>query len=342
MEERFFYTKEEYETAVGTNVVDYLKSIGHALQDEGERYVRSKEHSSLIIRKHDGAWSWNKYDEHGRNSVSLVARLLQKDQAYDGKTAYITAVKNLAAFSGYMQENDENRSFAPKRKSPTAERQAEPTERVLQMPEKNHDYKRAIAYLCQTRKIDYDIVKKLIGEKKILQEAKTNNVGFVAYDESGQARHVFLRGTMSERSFKKNAPGSDKSYAFGFGGSEESKRVYVFEAAIDALSHATLAKRCGRETGDYRITLNGISSEGLDRFLEEHKNVKEIVICTDNDAAGEKCAKSIIDEKQGAYRLFRQRVPQGKDWNEYLVNHAPEPMSVPRQENLIEGLEFER
>ena len=324
MTERFFYTKDEYETAIHTDIIAYLKFVGHKLTDEGKNYVRSKEHSSLIIRKNDGAWSWNKRNENGRNPVSLVSRLLQTDQAYDSKTAYITAVKNLAAFSGYAQENNENYSITSKRKPITAERQTEMADRVLQMPEKSSDYKRSIAYLCQTRRIDYDIVKKLSAEKKILQEAKTNNVGFVAYDATGQARHVFLRGTMSEKNFKKDAPGSDKSYAFCFGGREESKRVYVFEAAIDALSHATLAKRCSKETGDYRITLNGISSEGLDRFLSEHKNVKEIVLCTDNDVAGEKCAARIIEDKKDSYRLLRQRVPEGKDWNEYLVNHVPE------------------
>lgn len=341
MAERFFYTKDEYDIAVRANVINYLNFMGNDLKEEGARYVRSKEHSSLIIRN-DGAWSWNKYNENGRNPVNLVSKLLQVEQGLDTKTAYITAVKNLASFSGYMQETDENRSFVQTRKTTIAERQAEPVERVLQMPKKNHDYKRAIAYLCQTRKIDYDIVKELIAEKKILQEAKTNNVGFVAYDRNGQPRHVFLRGTMSEKSFKKDAPGSDKSYSFSFGGNEESKRVYVFEAAIDALSHATLAKRCGRETGDYRITLNGISSEGLDRFLEEHKNVKEIVICTDNDAAGEKCAKSIIEVKGNSYKMLRHRVPQGKDWNEYLVNHVLERTTPKMQGNQTRCEEMER
>lgn len=60
MTERFFYTKDEYETAIQTDVIEYLKSIGHKFADEGKNYVRSKEHSSLIIRKNDGAWSWNK------------------------------------------------------------------------------------------------------------------------------------------------------------------------------------------------------------------------------------------------------------------------------------------
>lgn len=317
MTERLFYTKEEYEIAAKSNVIQYLKFAGYDLKEEGTRYVRSKEHSSLIIRS-DGAWSWNKYNVNGRNPVSLVSKLMQVEQAYDAKTAYIMAVKKLAGFSGYVPENDENN--VPRRKSMIPEEQTEKTERVLQMPQKSRDYKRAIAYLCQTRKIDYGIVKRLIAEKKIFQEANTNNVGFVAYDKNGQARHIFLRGTMSGKSFKKDAPGSDKSYAFCFGGNEKSKRVYVFEAAIDALSHATLAKLCGRETGDYRITLNGISLEGLDRFLEEHKNVEEIFICTDNDAAGEKCAEQITEiYKNMPYQILRQRPAESKDWNEYLA-----------------------
>ena len=51
---------------------------------------------------------------------------------------------------------------------------------------------------------------------------------------------------------------------------------------------------------------------------------KEIVLCTDNDVAGEKCAARIIEDKKDSYRLLRQRVPEGKDWNEYLLNHVPE------------------
>lgn len=331
--EKHFYTTGEYEAAARVNILDYLKAKGYGFENEG-RYFRSKEHSSLVIRT-DGFWNWNKYDEHGNSTVTLLSKLLQTDQGYDNKTAYIQAVKNLAHFGGFA-EREERENFSPggrevkKTETGTSNPPGEKWEKTLQMPEKSTDYKRAIAYLCKTRKIDYDIVKKLIAEKKIIQEAKTNNVGFVAYDEDGQAKHIFLRGTMSDKSFKKDAPGSDKAYPFTFGGSEESKRVYVFEAAIDALSHATIAKRCGKETGDYRITLNGVSSEGLDGFLKRHKNVKEIVVYTDNDEAGEKCARSIAETKSGEYKLYRQKAPLGKDWNEYLVNHVPEIKPPPK------------
>lgn len=402
MAERLFYTKEEYEAAARVNILAYLKSIGHEVKDEGGRYVRSRQHSSLVIRKDDGAWSWNRQNESGRNPVSLVTKLLQADMAYDAKTAYLLAVKSLAEFSGYQADG----AVVYQESSPAAARdemdrkeksiktviqKEEVLEKAmrtryyfdirsildtmqkdglikpdgtlyslflrsraegkdcyrtvcdileyreeLQKPEKATDYKRAIAYLCQTRKIDYDLVKKLIGEKKIFQQAETGNVGFVAYDTKGEAKHIFLRGTLSEKSFKMDAKGSDKSYAFSFGGNEASKRVYVFEAAIDALSHATLAKRCGQETNDYRMTLNGVSLEGLHRFLSEHENVQEICICTDNDEAGEACADQIKETLGTSYHLFRQKAPQGKDWNEYLVHYATEfpPPREPKSADL--------
>ena len=331
MAERLFYTKEEYEAAARVNILAYLKSIGHEVKDESGRYVRSRQHSSLVIRKDDGAWSWNRQNESGRNPVSLVTKLLQADMAYDAKTAYLLAVKSLAEFSGYQADG----MVVYQESSPAAARD-EMDREELQKPEKATDYKRAIAYLCQTRKIDYDLVKKLIGEKKIFQQAETGNVGFVAYDTKGEAKHIFLRGTLSGKSFKGDAKGSDKSYAFSFGGSEASKRVYVFEAAIDALSHATLAKRCGQETNDYRMTLNGVSLEGLRRFLSEHGNVQEICICTDNDEAGEACADQIKETLGTSYHLFRQKAPQGKDWNEYLVHYATEfpPPREPKSADL--------
>lgn len=317
---RAYYTKIEYDYARDANILHYLQEKGHPFETEGCRYFRSKIYSSLVIRK-DGLWSWNKYDLNGRSPVTLLRQMLQVD-GWEKKEAYVQAVKELAAFAGYQEAIDSGYRINTNRnkQEPIVEIKQD---KKLQMPEKNKDFKRAIAYLCQTRKIDYDIVKKLISEKKIIQEAQTNNVGFIAYDEEKNPRHIFLRGTVSNKSFKKDAQGSDKTYPFTFGGDEQAYRVYVFEAAIDALSHATYMKQCGDNyEKDFRITLNGISSEGLEYFLNLHQNIKEIVVCTDNDAAGEKCAKRILETYGDTnYQIMRQIPPEGKDWNEFLVHN---------------------
>ena len=336
MTDRLFYTKVEYSYARDVNIFDYLQNIGHPFTQEGARHFRSKEHSSLVIRE-DGAWSWNRQDLSGKNPVTLLSLILREKYNYEKKEAYVNAVKDLAAFAGYQPElqHTGRKIHTAKEEKP---RLIIEQEKVLQMPQKAQDFKRAIAYLCQTRKIDYDLVKKLIGEKKIIQEANTNNVGFVAYDDEKQPRHVFLRGTMSGKSFKKDAPGSDKKYPFVFGGDGQSQRVYVFEASIDALSHATLAKRCGQEyEKDFRITLNGVTYEGLDYFLKTHPQINEVVICTDNDPAGEKCAEQITEiYKDTPYQIFRQRPAEGKDWNEYLE------CEIIEREVVVQSLDFER
>lgn len=328
-----FYTPQEYDYAKEVNILRYLQEKGHPFEQEGTSYYRSKEYSSLVIRD-NGLWSWNKYDLNGRSPISLLSQIYQ-EQGQEKQSAYVTAVQDLAAYTGYQNRDRERPSAMVRSNPPEVKEQKE--EKQLEMPEKSKDFKRAIAYLCQTRGIDYEIVKQLMSEKKIIQEAKTNNVGFIAYDENKEPRHVFLRGTFSEKSFKKDAPGSDKSYPFIFGGNEECKRVYVFESTIDALSHATLAKRCGQEPkDDYRITLNGVTNEGLDRFLKEH-DVKEIVVCTDNDKAGEKCAERIAETYKESYQIFRQIPPEGKDWNEYLVQET-----VEREVTVQETVELER
>jgi len=45
------------------------------------------------------------------------------------------------------------------------------------------DMRRGVAYLNKTRCIDYKVIQKLIKEKYIFQESKTNNLIFPMYDE---------------------------------------------------------------------------------------------------------------------------------------------------------------
>ncbi|MFR3166151.1 MAG: hypothetical protein ACLTQG_30395 [Hungatella sp.] len=53
--------------------------------------------------------------------------------------------------------------------------------------------------------------------------------------------------------FRQDIENSDKTYGFLMPG--RGKRVYAFEAPIDAISHATLCKRFGIDwTKDYRVS----------------------------------------------------------------------------------------
>ena len=115
-------------------------------------------------------------------------------------------------------------------------------------------------------------------------------------------------------SFRAEVAGSDKRYSFCLQPEGESRRVAVYEAAIEVLAHLSL-----EQTRDkYRLSLAGIyapkegvetdtareKSAALTAFLERHPNVCEIEICTNNDHAGRWAAEHIRKEYEGKYRVI--------------------------------------
>ena len=104
--------------------------------------------------------------------------------------------------------------------------------------------------------------------------------------------------------FRQEATGSDKSYGFFLRGS--GKTLFVCEAAIDALSIATLRKFEGLDwKKDNYLALGGVtaSESKLPAALERTLNTfsfKRVVLCFDNDAAGQTAARRI-------FTMLRQR-----------------------------------
>ncbi len=98
---------------------------------------------------------------------------------------------------------------------------------------------------------------------------------------------------------------------------KNSDKVYICESPIDALSLMTLNKdfNC---THNY-LSLNGVSTNALENFLEKNKNIKNLITALDRDEAGMKATKKIWNTykdsyKMGNYFLFV------KDVNEQLIN----------------------
>ena len=121
-----------------------------------------------------------------------------------------------------------------------------------------------------------------------------------------------IRGTKEK--YRGDAPGSEKAYGFSHTGTDDT--LFVFEAPIDLLSFLS-ATGGGWETHHY-ISLGGVSEKALMQYLADHKNIRKIFLCLDNDTAGnaacEKLAEKIPDDKM----VMRLR-PVKKDWNECLT-----------------------
>lgn len=163
------------------------------------------------------------------------------------------------------------------------------------------------------------------------QQDKTGNCVFVGYDKEGVERYCSMRGTFQNKPFKQDRKYSDKSYPFHLCGYPNSRRVYVCESPIDAMSRATIEKLRGQDwKAAHYISLGCLSDQALERFLK-YNMIQEIVFCLDNDANatysngspapnwGQEAAMNISKKFiQLDYTSFIDK-PDNKDVNEDLL-----------------------
>jgi DNA primase len=98
----------------------------------------------------------------------------------------------------------------------------------------------------------------------------------------------------------------------------------VFEAPLDALSHASFQLREGWQWNGHRLSLGGTSSVALIAFLEHNPQIRRVMLHLDNDAAGITAARKIKTELAVDSRFRHIRVsvnpPRGgKDYNDALL-----------------------
>lgn len=145
-----------------------------------------------------------------------------------------------------------------------------------------------------------EYLRGYINSERIEKISPMYNCVFCGFDETGTVKYASMRGTSRHSKFRQDAIGSDKHYGFTMEGTNDE--VYVFEAPIDALSHATLYKLIGEDwKTDNRISLGGISDLALEQYLKIHPNIKSITLCLDNDRAGKSNVYGVFDESKGDY-----------------------------------------
>lgn len=172
-----------------------------------------------------------------------------------------------------------------------------PKKRELVLPERDDTMRNVYAYLCQTRKIDSQIVSDLVKEGLLYQD-KMGNAVFLHKDDNGQIIGAELQGTNSYKRFKGMAAGtSDSLFAIKIG---QPNRAYVFESAIDLLSFKQLANP-EKIQNSVLVSMAGLKPNSLNRLTEKGLRLHS---CVDNDEAGIKfnatnglvpCNKILID-----------------------------------------------
>lgn len=285
-------SKEQIARAKDVPILDYVLSHEpNNVKRVGNEY-RLKDHS---VTMSNGKWHWQSHGVGGEKATALNYLITVRG------FGFVDAVRHLAG--------DDILSYAikPKAKPP-------PERMPFALPPRNRDNTRVIAYL-QSRGIEKPLILDCIERGSLYESATYHNCVFIGRDEGGKARFAALRGTMGN--FKRDADGSDKQFGFVLPPDDpDSDTVAAFEAPIDCLSHQTMCRQGFIEPFDgWRLSLGGTAIVALTNFLDRHGKVKNCVICTDNDEAGEKAAAKIAE--LSGVTVTRTLPPASRnDWNE--------------------------
>jgi hypothetical protein len=201
-----------------------------------------------------------------------------------------------------------------------------------------------MAYLVKSRGLDAEITRTLMRQGKLyetvqvwdkekksfrdIENRRYHNIVFVAYDRAGKAQNAYLRGTIfpAAKPFKQDLEGSDKSFPFSLPVHQPAKTLCVFESAIDALSHASIAKDRGDDwRNTHRISLAGVSFLSLERYLADNPHLDTIISCLDNDATGNRRSQAMEQVYTAKGYAVKREAPVLKDFNEDLLAMGPAP-----------------
>ena len=295
-----YVSDEDIQKAREMDLLTYLEAYEpqELVHVSGDTYC-TREHDSLKIS--NGKWHWFSRGIGGKTALDYLINV----QNYTLPEAVEIIIGRAAVQPPvFHTPKYQNREFS--------------------MPEANVNNASVRRYLA-SRGIDPEIISYCINNKLLFETKKYHNAAFVGYDSAGKPCYAALRGTFG--SFKGEADGIDKRYSFSIQG-EQASTVHLFEAAIDAMSFATLLKITGRNwRRDTLLSLGGVyipkrESEipaALEQYLTDHPQTESIVLHLDSDEVGRGAAIGIISALSEKYQVIDCPPPNGKDVNDYLM-----------------------
>lgn len=303
-------TDEQKERANLVNLPQFLMSHGFDLKKVGKEYVW-KEHDSLHIKDNGPGerGQWFRFSENkGGDNIGLLREYMDM--------SFIDAVE---ALTGELID----RTYTP---SHTYEsKPVQQTARELSLAEADN-CRRVFAYLCKTRRLDYDMLSALVKKGTISQEEKTGNVLFKYYDDQGKIIGAEKVGTSTEQKFKGIAKGSAGGHGFevvrGTG-----EKAFFFESAIDMLSYLQMHNK--KLDNCRLVSMMGVKPNiVLDTMLRHNIAPENVFLCSDNDTAGNEFARRLQEQYPDMKRIVTPDTY--KDWND-MLRDIPKQIEVEQE-----------
>lgn len=299
-----FIPKEIVNQAKKVDLLSYFMSNNPSeLVKKSPGTYSLKSHDSVIIS--NGLWHRFSTNEAGKTALDYLMKV-EKMTLQEAVSSILN--RDITTYIKPIHENNN----VPKK---------------LVIPEKAATNKEVIEYL-KNRGIDEDIINYCIDNNLIYQENKTNNVVFLGYDDQHNIKYAGCRST-NEKKIMRDAKGSSKEFSFRLLSKINNNSLHIFESSIDLLSYATLLKLNGYDyqnqnllalAGVYQSSKNIENSKvpiAIQNFLDNNKNIQDIVLHFDNDRAGRDATKALIIALD-RYNIYDIPAPYGKDINDYL------------------------
>ncbi|MDE6679151.1 MAG: toprim domain-containing protein [Ruminococcus sp.] len=296
--------QEIIQQARNTNLVEFLIAMGIDLKRVGfSGEYQHPEHDSLFIKGH--YFKWFSRDIKGNsNAITLVMELFGWD--------FKTAVERLTGF-----EVDNNITILPTE----PQHRYKPSADVLS-DYYNSDNKKVIAYLVNTRKLNYRYIRLLIDKGRIKQSRQHSNCCFVIRDFNGGYISDELHGTynMNGKRFKGlSRPQNDFGFTLQQGVPE---RLLFFESAIDLISYIQLLSFQSCRNSLF-VSLAGLKMNVALNYIRHYSDCRYI-LATDNDKPSKAFKRDLwsrltAEEKERYQGTLLPKEPY-KDWNEMLQN----------------------
>lgn len=303
-------TKAQIAQARQVDLLAYLQTYEPGvLIHKGNGIYRHREHDSLVYFQN--YWYWN---SRGRAINALD---------------YLTEIRGYGFVDAVNKLIGESRNISSISSTPFNGNRPVATPKKATKPFRLPWVRRCATYMLsylQRRGIHYDIVRRCL-QCGILYESQYQGQAvcvFVGRDDTGKERFACVRSIGGN--LKKDISGSDKRFSFCYPPDQPgSRQLAVFEAPIDALSHATLQRLNGWKWNGYRLSLGGTSAVALISFLERHPEITRIALYLDNDRAGLTNAHKIktllkADSRFSKIKISINPPRQGKDYNEKLLD----------------------
>lgn len=300
------YSKEQIARAEQTDLGTYLLQKGYDLKKSAGGYRLESEGLSI-----KGNCWYSYYKGKGGRTISFLTE-------FEG-LSFPEAVKALIGEEGNLS-----------RELVKIDPPEHLNEQELLLPEPHENSNALYAYF-RARGIDPKITRDLIESGLVYQSnmywSKAEDgtyekrscapeAVFLGFDPEGKRRYACSRSCSGEGKYE--IPGSDKAYAFALPDGD-SKSVWVFESAIDLLSHATLCSFHKEDTPVHRISLGGVSPAALEQYLSDHPDIRYVNLALDRDKTGREAAEAIKQRLSGKRRIYDHVPRYGKDINDDLM-----------------------